>query len=835
LLNKILCTVLSLLIVFSSLGITVSAEGNIDNYIEFVSNFNIINGDGNGNYRLDDYVTRAEFTKIAVAASSYRDSVASNIFVSPFKDVPYTHWSAPYVKVAVDAGIVNGYEDATFKPDNLVSYEEGLTMLLKLLGYTNDDFGSSWPYAQISIAKNKNITENISKNIGDALTRKDAVILVYNLLNAKKKDGNTKYITEFDSQIIEDVVLLSTAKEDTSVGANKIATSVGTYKIGFNFDENDLGKKGDIVVKDQDTITSFIPSNQIIEEYEITSVMGSDIVLDGKILDVSENTLTYHKSKTITYKLAVSEAKRGDTFKVFKNSNGVTDYGVLVSKNILADFDVLDISQYVVYSVLNDKVLAYNNGIIQQIDFTNSVTVYEDENKVSSYQQIKQNMEMGDILNVKYDKYGDIEYVVYEEGNLKGPLTVSNMWYTKYEINPESVKVIKDGKQSDFASLNTYDIAYYISDMDMILAYSKKVVGIYESASPNKDTLTSVTVSGVTYEIESATAFSKLSSSGTFNFGDTVTLLLGKNGEIADVVSDDTALGNISGYLTKTGKKTYKNSNGDNYTSYYACIVDADGVEGEYKVDRDYKDYINKVVLLTYQNSVGKISVYSSTSDIYGKVDYASMKLGNKKLSDDISILEIYSTNTGSVTNYNKTYVQRLDNLTLASSDIYYVEYNKQGEICKLIIKDITGDMHLYALAVEVNSSEEGNMVSYKFSTNIGTVSSSGIRFNSVRKNMPIKLLTDKNQTNVDGALNLIEIDFVKSVNQSFITDNNGKQYKVSPQVLVMKKTTNAYTSEYEIVPISEIENGDFAITAYADKAEEKGGRVRVILATYKN
>ena len=128
--KKILSAALAILIIMSSFT-AVFAEGDIDSYIDFVSQFNIIKGDPDGNFRLDDLVTRAEFTKIAVAASSFRNSVATNLSVSPFKDVPYSHWAAPYVQLALSNDIVNGYEDATFRPDNIVTYEEGITIFLK--------------------------------------------------------------------------------------------------------------------------------------------------------------------------------------------------------------------------------------------------------------------------------------------------------------------------------------------------------------------------------------------------------------------------------------------------------------------------------------------------------------------------------------------------------------------------------------------------------------------------------------------------------------------------------------------------------------------------------
>ena len=48
---------------------------------------NIMVGDENGNLNLDNFVSRAEFTKIAVAMSQYRNMVASSATTSMFTDI----------------------------------------------------------------------------------------------------------------------------------------------------------------------------------------------------------------------------------------------------------------------------------------------------------------------------------------------------------------------------------------------------------------------------------------------------------------------------------------------------------------------------------------------------------------------------------------------------------------------------------------------------------------------------------------------------------------------------------------------------------------------------
>lgn len=125
--KKIISAVIAVSICVSSVCALADSSADI---MPLLSELNVMVGDGEDNYRLDDNVSRAEFTKLAISISKSKNTVAAGTKVSPFSDVTYKHWSAPYVRAAVTAGIVEGYIDATFRPDNTVSYEEALTMLL---------------------------------------------------------------------------------------------------------------------------------------------------------------------------------------------------------------------------------------------------------------------------------------------------------------------------------------------------------------------------------------------------------------------------------------------------------------------------------------------------------------------------------------------------------------------------------------------------------------------------------------------------------------------------------------------------------------------------------
>lgn len=162
---------------------------------QVVGALDIMTGDENGNLNLSANVTRAEFARMLVAASPYKDKVSAVSNVSPFKDVPYTHWAAAYIKTAVEQGWLTGYLDGTFHPDQTITLEEADTGALKLLGYTSDDFSGAYPYGQLSLAKSLGLNDRLSASQGSVMTRKDIMYLFYNLLAADTKEG-TVYLED---------------------------------------------------------------------------------------------------------------------------------------------------------------------------------------------------------------------------------------------------------------------------------------------------------------------------------------------------------------------------------------------------------------------------------------------------------------------------------------------------------------------------------------------------------------------------------------------------------------------------------------------------------------
>ena len=91
-------------------------------YITELSDAGIISGMGDGSFKPDDSVTRAQFVKLIVLAAS--GGVIDDVQTAGFKDVKKGSWYESYINWAANKGIVSGMEDNCFHPDDKITREQ---------------------------------------------------------------------------------------------------------------------------------------------------------------------------------------------------------------------------------------------------------------------------------------------------------------------------------------------------------------------------------------------------------------------------------------------------------------------------------------------------------------------------------------------------------------------------------------------------------------------------------------------------------------------------------------------------------------------------------------
>lgn len=145
---------------------------------EQAKEYKILEGDENGDLKLDAYVTRAEAAKILCSVMQLKESD---------KDCGLTdissHWAKGYINAAVENRLVNGFEDKSFRPDDNVTYEQAIKMLLGESG------AASYPTDYVAFAIEHNLLENVNALISENITRGDIAQIAANLINAIKNNA----------------------------------------------------------------------------------------------------------------------------------------------------------------------------------------------------------------------------------------------------------------------------------------------------------------------------------------------------------------------------------------------------------------------------------------------------------------------------------------------------------------------------------------------------------------------------------------------------------------------------------------------------------------------
>ena len=198
--KKILLMMIILIFVASFANIYAAGFPDVkkDSYLEeaigVLSSYKVIQGYPDNSFKPDRIVTRAEMAKVVTVAAGFHEY--SKNMTSVYEDM-HGHWAESYVELADVLGIVKGISPSTYGPDNLIKFEEAYTMILRLLGYTDESLIGNWPSNYHEKALELNLFENINANVEFA-SRRDISIMLFNALDMNivtVKENNTLNIT----------------------------------------------------------------------------------------------------------------------------------------------------------------------------------------------------------------------------------------------------------------------------------------------------------------------------------------------------------------------------------------------------------------------------------------------------------------------------------------------------------------------------------------------------------------------------------------------------------------------------------------------------------------
>ncbi|MCC8169215.1 MAG: S-layer homology domain-containing protein, partial [Oscillospiraceae bacterium] len=176
--SNILTVILSMIPTSALAFDDVTEDSEYYNQIMKVSQEGIISGYEDNTFKGENEITRAEFSKMICKAFSITEGSGKT-----FPDVPQDLWVAEYIDALSSKGIINGYEDGTFKPDNNILVKEAVKMVVcaKNFGEQAEKFGG-YPDGYFMIASNYKYLKDIDLVSNDSLTREQCAVILYNAM-----------------------------------------------------------------------------------------------------------------------------------------------------------------------------------------------------------------------------------------------------------------------------------------------------------------------------------------------------------------------------------------------------------------------------------------------------------------------------------------------------------------------------------------------------------------------------------------------------------------------------------------------------------------------------
>ena len=451
-------------------------------------------------------ITRGAFAKMLVSFSTYRESVdAQGTVGTLYRDVPGSSQWAPYIRIAVQQGWMNGYTDGSFRPDNTVTLEEACAAVLKLLSYKTTDLTGSFPQAQLNKAQQIGLRDQLTCTQGQAMTYEQSTLLLYNALRANTASG---------------------------------------------------------------------------------SAYGSSLG--------------------------------------FTVSNGQVDTSSVLLKSRKGPF-------------------------------------------------------------------------VAEEG-------------TQLPFTP--VSVYRNDKTSASAELNKYDVYYYSESLQTVWIYTRRAAGRITAVSPSASAPTALTVAGSNYTLGSSAVASKISSLNGGGVGEVVTLLLGMDNEVADVITGEEADSVFYG-VVQTATRSLVEDNGADVLQKISVMC-TDGITRTVNIDKSLNYPTGWLVEISVTPEGEQVTAIESKS-VSGTINDTATALGDYALADDVQILDTTSEGLAGTVRPSRIAGTKLNGLT-----VRYYTLNEQGQIDRLILNDVTGDLWKYGVLDDVKN------LAVNASSILGTLTGSG-------------------------------------------------------------------------------------------------------------
>ena len=295
--------------------------------VESLRLLGVLDGYGDGTFRPGTVLNRAQFCKMAVYAMNGSSELSRYRTVTIFPDVKPSHWAAAYINMAAKGkDIISGYADGRFHPDRTVTVGQAVTILMRMLGYKDEDIGGIWPDSYMAEAATVGLTEGVSTNGSAGLTRAQAARLFLNLLRTQTKEGGTTFASTL-GQTVQGVLLSA----DTEGGEGRLRLSTGTYTLTEGKASNGMlnGMKGTLIVDSKSgRALTFVPEDLGSSKTVVLASAKATEMTDtsGNTYTVKSDTQVFQNGEASSWGEAYTWLNAGTSVTLYLDAAGNVDY-----------------------------------------------------------------------------------------------------------------------------------------------------------------------------------------------------------------------------------------------------------------------------------------------------------------------------------------------------------------------------------------------------------------------------------------------------------------------------------------------------------------------------
>ena len=325
----------------ASAAFTDIQDSQLQKQVSVLQMLGVIGGTSASTFSPNGTLSRAQFCKMAVVLLGRENEEPLYRNRTIFPDVKSSHWARGYINLAVsvDVGgstgengqttggvkLIRGMADGTFQPDRAITYAEAVTILMRVLGYSDTDAGMNWPTGYLQLAAKLNVTDGLSGlNANSSLTRAQAATMFYQALFAKTKDGSP-YYQKLGTAKTGVILTGNNGKlEDGSTGG--LVTSDGNvYKLanGASAPAELVGQRGMLLLRSQDNaVLTFLPqgTQKTVSVDKAEAAWFTDDT--GHRYTIGPTTPVYTPNESTTYEKLWMDLRGGSVLTVYYNDTG---------------------------------------------------------------------------------------------------------------------------------------------------------------------------------------------------------------------------------------------------------------------------------------------------------------------------------------------------------------------------------------------------------------------------------------------------------------------------------------------------------------------------------